>query len=226
MIDSIQTFGDSFIYGSDLSDCLDNSSQPSQLTWPALVAKDLKLNYKCYSMGGVGNRYISDNIITNSQINSLIIINWTWLDRFDFYSSDTRRLRKNVTIRPSNTDLRSKFFYKEIHSEEDDKFRSLSYIYATHSYLKSNNIPFISTYMDQQLFSHSDLESFGIIKLQDLIRKDLRTFPQNQTFLEWSRANEYSESNNWHPLELAHERAAKYWLPIYEKEISKHITTT
>jgi hypothetical protein len=34
-----------------------------------------------------------------------------------------------------------------------------------------------------------------------------------QTFLVWSRAQGYPESDRWHPLEQAHAQAADYWLP-------------
>ena len=221
MIDSIQTFGDSFLFGSDLPDS-DNQARYSQLTWPALIAKELSLSYDCQARGGCGNHNILKNILNSVNRSSLVIINWTWIDRFD-YCDDTRGWQK--TIRPGNDDYISKFFYKEIHTEEDDKFRSLSYIYTGHQYLRNNNIPFISTYTDQLMLDSTWNASTGIIELQKILRKELKTFPGNQTFLEWSRANNYPESDSWHPLELAHEKAAEYWLPIYEKEISKHITT-
>ena len=222
MIDSIQTFGDSFLFGSDLKDS-DNNMKFSQKTWPALIAKELSLHYDCQARGGCGNHNISKNIFNFSNRSSLIIINWTWIDRFD-YDDDTRGWQK--AIRPGSDDEISEFFYKEIHTEEDDKFRSLSYIYSAHHYLKENNIPFISTYMDQLLLDSTWNVSSGIIKLQEIIREKLNTFPNDQTFLEWSRANGYPESEGWHPLEQAHEKAAKYWLPIYQQAINTHTATT
>ena len=221
MIDSIQTFGDSFLFGSDLKDS-DNNLKFSNKTWPALIAKELSLNYDCQARGGCGNHNISKNILNFLNRSSLVVINWTWIDRFD-YDDDTRGWQK--TIRPGSDNEISKFFYKEIHTEEDDKFRSLSYIYSTHHYLKENNIPFIATYMDHLLLDSTWNVSSGIIKLQEMLRKELKTFPNDQTFLEWSRANGYPESKGWHPLEQAHEEAAKLWLPIYEKAINTHITT-
>jgi len=77
------------------------------------------------------------------------------------------------------------------------------------------------TYMDKLLVDNSE----GIENLRASVSKKLRTFPNDQTFLEWSRANGYPESEGWHPLEQAHEEAAKIWQPIYEKLINTHITT-
>ena len=219
MIDRIQTFGDSFLFGTDLED---SNIIYSKSTWPALIARDLSLLYECRCLGGCGNHVISKNIFDHVKETSLVVINWTWIDRFD-YRVDNKIQKK--TIRPGNNDSTSEFFYKEIHAEGDDKFRSLSYIHSAHQYLRNNNIPFISTYMDHLLLDQRWNVSQGMIRLQNILESDLRTFPNNQTFLEWSRSNGYPESDNWHPLEQAHEEAAKIWLPIYEKEISKHITT-
>jgi len=224
MIDKIISFGDSCMYGSDLSDCDGTEkSQFSQLTWPALCAKELGLESDCQARGGSGNHNISKNILNFTNCSSLVIINWSWIDRFD-YDDDSYGWQK--TIRPGSDDHISKFFYKEIHTEEDDKFRSLSYIYTAHQYLRNQNIPFISTYMDQLILDQRWNVSSGIIKLQDQIKDDLITFPNNQTFLEWSRSNGYPESKGCHPLEQAHQEAAKIWLPIYKEAINTHITNS
>jgi len=222
MIDKIISFGDSFLFGSDLSDS-DNWMKYSQLTWPALIAKKLNLEYDCRARGGSGNQSISKTILNFANCSSLVIINWSWIDRFDY---DEDSLGWPTTIRPGSDDHISKFFYKELHTEEDDKFRSLSYIYTAHQYLRNQNIPFISTYMDQLLLDQKWNISSGMIKLQDQVKKDLQTFPNNQTFLEWSRANNHPESDNWHPSEQAHQEAAKFWLPVYERTINTYITTT
>ena len=224
MIDSIQTFGDSFMYGSDLADCDGTAqSQFSQLTWPALCAKELGLNYNCYGVGAAGNKSISLAIIENASSTSLNIINWSWIDRFE-YIENTSNKSWFRSILPTSTDDISKFYYKHLNSELDDKITSLVYIYSAHSYLKTNSIPFIATYMDPLIFDinwHSPPE---VIKLQDIINDDFTSFPNNQTFLEWSRSNGYPESKGWHPLKQAHREAAKIWLPIYKEAINTYIT--
>jgi len=52
--------------------------------------------------------------------------------------------------------------------------------------------------------------------LQDQIIPHLKSF-DGETFLEWSRRNNYAESNSWHPLEQAHTAAANWWLPTFKE---------
>lgn len=216
MIDKIISFGDSFIYGSDLNDC-DGTGHDrfSKLTWPALCAKELGLDYECYAQGARGNQFISHCIIGGELANALVITNWSWIDRFDYF--DTENMPH--TVLPGTDTKQSEFYYKNFHSEFGDIFRNLSTIYATHSYLKEQNIPFISSIMDTLLFNTTYDLGGGIKNILDLVQKDISWFPGNQTFLEWSRSNGYPESDNWHPLEQAHQEAAKIWLPIYKRKL-------
>jgi len=220
MIDSIKTFGDSFMYGSDLSDCdgtgMDNWSQ---LTWPALIAKDLDLTYDCFAQGARGNQFIAEWVIGQATNNSLVIINWSWIDRFDVHIVKG----KVTTLMPGDDNTTALTYYKNLHSELNDKIRNLMFIHSTHCYLKNHNIPFISTLMDKLLFDTQWNTNPMIIRLQEQLQDDIVYFPDNQTFLEWSRANSYPESDNWHPLEQAHQVAADIWLPIYKKAINTHI---
>lgn len=219
MIDKIQTFGDSFLFGSDLSDRIskpDKHGKHSLLTWPALAAKKLKLDYDCWAEAGRGNQSIAFKVFRHASPKALNVINWTWIDRFDY---DFQWYGWSKTIRPDDSELAT-FYYKNIHSEYDDKFRNLTIVYSVLSYLKNNNMPFIMTYMDHLMVDDAE----GISHMRDKIVDNLQTFPINQTFLEWSRGNGYPESANWHPLEQAHEEAAKIWQPIYEKAINTHIT--
>ena len=216
MIDKIISFGDSFIYGSDLSDCDDN--QYSQSTWPALCAKELGLDYECHAQGARGNHYISLQAIAKSCTNALVVINWSWIDRFDYFSIDSTLGPR--TVLPGIDNELSEFYYKNFHSEAGDLFRSLSTIYATHSYLKEQNIPFVSSIMDTLLVTDIWNKVNPIPNLQEVIQKDISWFPNQQTFLEWSRSNGYPESKGWHPLEQAHAEAVKVWLPTYKSMIS------
>ena len=228
MIDKIITFGDSFLYGSDLKDCpkSDNFRKNfSNLTWPALIAKKLRLDYESYSLGGVGNQFIMEWILDSNLDNALVIINWTWIDRFDYHSNADRN-HPYKTITPGIESDISKFYYKNLHSEMTDKLRNLSFIYTSLQFIIERGNPFISTAMDHLLFDKKWHMSQAIEKLQEKIKSHTSFFPNDQTFLEWSRANGYPESDNWHPLEQAHEAAAKYWLPIYQQAINTHTATT
>ena len=204
----IAAFGDSFIFGSDLKDCTD--SQHSQLTWPSLIAKNLGVEYKCFAQGGVGNTFIFNQILGNIHNDWIFIINWSWIDRFDYIDSNTRNWH---TTRPSldNAEVDS-FYYKNLHSEQLDKINTLGIIYQTICLLKKYNRKFIMTYLDKLILDNKFNSSKGIRLLQKECSPNLQLM-SGMTFLEWTKFNNYEISKNWHPLEQAHEKAAEYWLP-------------
>jgi hypothetical protein len=84
----IKSFGCSFIFGTDLADETRGEpyAQSSQLTWPALLAQDLGLEYECHARPGSGNLRILEKILSISiQTPATFVIGWTWIDRFDYY---------------------------------------------------------------------------------------------------------------------------------------------
>lgn len=219
MIDKIISFGDSFMYGSDLPDCDGTGIDKfSKLTWPALCAKKLELDYDCHAIGSIGNQIISNLVVAEKCTNALVIINWSWIDRYDYVDANDKL---NTLLPGQDTEL-SNFYYKNLHNEATDRFRNLCWVFTAHQYLNKLKIPFISSIMDTLLISNT----YDTKNIKDLVQKDISWFPNDQTFLEWSRSNGYPESENWHPLEQAHQEAAKIWLPVYEKTINTYITTT
>ena len=103
----LRSFGCSFVWGSDLSDA--NKFYPSNSTWPALLAKHLELNYRCYARPGCGNLQIAENILKSSTSNDIIIAQWTYIDRFDFTDSSSKNW---YTIRPGNSSELNDFYYR------------------------------------------------------------------------------------------------------------------
>lgn len=80
----IVSFGDSFVFGSELK----NNHNGSK-AWPGLVARDLGVEYKTFANPGCGNDYIAQQIYsyfsTATSKHTLAVINWTWSVRWDFY---------------------------------------------------------------------------------------------------------------------------------------------
>jgi len=213
---AIKAFGDSFFYGSDLKDCPpDSLVDPSQLTWPALIAKELDLKYRCFAKPGVGNSWIAQKILNHADENSLNIILWTWIDRWDYYNIINNHWQ---TARPTGTEdnAYANMWYKYFQSELMDKWNNLSIIYSTISYLKQHNIPYIFHIMDELLLDPIHHAPPYITKLQDDIRDELQRFPYETTFLTWSQMNDFEISENLHPLEEAHKAAAELWLKEYD----------
>jgi hypothetical protein len=215
---TIKSFGCSFIYGSELpGDNLDDLWQPSILSWPAVIAENLKLNYECFASLGSGNFKIYCDILSNSYQNdqSLYLINWTWIDRFDYINQNEQW----NTLRPAEDSQLEQFYYKNLHSQLCDMINSASYIVSAAEHLKSLNCKFIMTYMDYNLLipvnpSWHDPRYLSV--LQSKLKKILVNF-DSLNFLDWSRKNNYAVSSTWHPLEDAHQAAADYWLPAIKK---------
>ena len=129
---TLKSFGCSFIFGSELRD--DGLyATPSNLTWPAHLADHLTCNYECYARPGAGNLQILEQVLNQSAINNdtdLFVIGWTWIDRFDYYDADYNpKVKRNPwnTIMPIDESAIAKVYYKELHSEYQDKYTCLSY---------------------------------------------------------------------------------------------------
>ena len=213
-------FGDSFLFGSDLSDIQDIGSEtffcPSKLTYSALIAKHFNLEYYCTALPAQGNKVIADDIIRAvcyHKDNMIYIINWSWIDRYEYL--DLARVGDaqgwNSTLPGINT-AQSNAYYKYFYSDIDAKLSNLMYINTALQVLLDNKCKFIMTYMDHLLFDKQWHCTSSIDYLQNWIQKYTTTY-NGKTFLEWSRENQYPESKSWHPLELAHKEAAEYWLP-------------
>lgn len=214
----LKSFGCSFIFGSELAD---NNNSPSQLSWPAHLAKHLEYKYQCYAWPGAGNLQILEQILnqTDGDNNNLFVIGWSWIDRFDYYPVNPVTPGPNPwrTIMPVDTDDLAKVYYCDLHSEYRDKFTCLSYIKLAVDTLRQKNIPFVMTYMDELLFDQQWHTTPAVIHLQEYIKPYMTTF-DGLNFLEWSRKKGYPETASWHPLEAAHKAAGDYIIKVFDKQ--------
>lgn len=204
----LKSFGCSFTYGSDLRDCDIPDWGASQHTWPALLAKSLDLEYKCYAFPGIGNLQIMNSVLEQCSFkdSAVFVINWTWLDRFDFMACDTELWE---TLRPDGTTKHHHLYYKYFYNQYHTMLTNASYIKTTIDILKSRNIQFIMTLMDTILFDIVDpswQDPRSITLLQKEIRPYITDF-ENKTFLEYSKQKGFPISETLHPLEDAHQAA-------------------
>lgn len=199
-------FGDSFTYGSDLSD---SEFCYSQKTWPALLSADRNIKYQCQAYPGIGNLRVLESILQSDLTNAVCIINWTWIDRFDFCSSTTEQWE---TLRPTVHHAQSTQYYKHFHGQYADMLVNLIYVKTAIDFLVQQNVSFVMTYMDSLMFE-SVLPSWhnpaAIEKLQQYVKPYFCNF-NDLTFLEWSKKHQFPISENWHPLEQAHQAAFEY----------------
>lgn len=215
---TLKSFGCSFIFGSELKDQDERYGlKPSKFSWPALIADQLQINYECYALPGQGNFKILCDILENSadQEDSIFVINWTWIDRFDFINYQ----ESWVSILPGDNDEISKFYYKNLHSQMRDLISNACYINSAIEHLESLGIPYIMTYMDHNLLTdiHPQWHNPKYLEvLQSKLNSKLQNF-NGLNFLDWSRRENFAISKNWHPLDDAHAAAAKFWLPAVEK---------
>jgi hypothetical protein len=216
---TLKSFGCSFIFGSDLTDNPDHAvsgirmgKQFSRLTWPALVATQLELEYQCYAWPGSGNLQIAEKVLNACQesTSDFFVISWTYIDRFD-YAESTNNCQPWKTLSPGQTDPLVKTYYQNLHSEYLDKLSTLIYARTVVDTLKQNNIKFIMTYIDDLMFDRQWHTSLAVTSLQDYLKPHMTTF-EGQSFLEWSRAHGYLESTIGHPLEEAHAAAGDYMI--------------
>jgi hypothetical protein len=222
-------FGDSFLFGSDLPDIQDYDSvvwhYPSKLTYPALIAKQLQLEYYCTALPAQGNKVIADDIIRAVQYhcdNMFYIINWTWIDRFEYIGEGrVGNCEGWNSLLPGQETQHSNFYYKNFYSDSDSKLSNLMYINTALQALLDNKCKFIMTYMDHLLFDKTWHCTTSIDYLQNKIQK-YTTLYDSKTFLEWSRENQYPESRHWHPLEQAHKEASEHWLPKVRTLLNTH----
>jgi hypothetical protein len=206
----LKSFGCSFIYGSDMPN-------EYETAWPQLISDQLNLSHHCYAYPGIGNFKIYCDILANSykNDNSIYLINWTWIDRFDYIN----QYEQWDTLRPAESGDLEKFYYQNFHSQMCDMISSASYIVSAAEHLSSLNCPYIMTYMDYNLLAQVDptwQDPRYLEVLQNKLEKILVNF-DGANFLDWSRSQNYQISSTWHPLEQAHVAAAKYWLPSVEK---------
>jgi hypothetical protein len=174
----IVSFGDSFIFGSEIP-----NNHSGQLAWPGLIASELGVEYQTLAEPGVGNEHIARQIYMyfseNSADNCLAVINWTWIMRWDFYLVKNKSwISLGPTCVPKKLcdqvdepqAQRLIDFYNDYAGNSDlwNLYRSLQAILSAQSYLKSLNIKTIQTYMDHSLINmdrgNNRLEHYNVYK--------------------------------------------------------------
>ena len=231
----IVSFGDSFVFGSELKNNPDGS-----MAWPSLVAKKINVDYQTYSDPGCGNDAIAQQIYThfadNTAEDDLAIINWTWTSRWDMYIGDcdtwitvdsnsrTEKLQRLLgqTQLHQLIELYNNYLNKSLLW---NKIRNLQTIFSAQQYLKIKKINSIQTFMDYELFTTEFHAPPYVKELQKLVVLEMRDWGNGLNFLDWSKNNNFFITEiGWHPLEDAHIAAADFWLPVYRDNLCNNKT--
>ena len=202
----LKSFGCSFVWGSELCDEVPGK-KPSSKTWPALLAQNLGLDYQCRAWPGCGNLFIAEQILNHAQAGDSVVVNWTYIDRFDF--TDCQNDQQWHTLRPSGSGPNADIYYRNFHSQYRDKLTSLMAIANSVSYLEQQNIPFLMTYQDSLLFETQWHFSPAIGNLQQQIGNSLRDF-DGHNFVDWAVKRGHAITDQGHLLESGHAAVADH----------------
>lgn len=225
---NLKSFGCSFIYGSELSDEIiydPSKKQPpnySKLTWAAHLAQHLNYNYLCYAKPGAGNLQIAERALTHLATNetALFVINWTFIDRFDYFDiNNPTRFFNNTwsTLMPIDETATAKTYYKNLHSEIRDKLTTLMSIKLVVDTLQQKNCPFVMTYMDDLIFDKQWHTTPAITDMQDYILPHMTTF-DGLNLQQFAKKNGYPITSIGHPLEQAHAAAGESMIKVFDTQ--------
>lgn len=225
MTKKIVSFGDSFVFGSELKNNLSG-----QASWIGQAAKNLNCDYSTSAVPGCGNDNIARQIYSyfanNPTNDTLAVINWTWASRWDFYIVEHEtwitlgptcvpEKLKDLVSRTEAEDLIEFYKHRANSSILWNKFRNLQTIIAVQTYLKSKNIANVQTYMDYELVDRRWHSPDYIQVLQDLVTPALELF-EGQNFIDWCYKNGYEVTKvGLHPLKHAHDAACNLWQERY-----------
>ena len=227
----IVSFGDSFVFGSELADNMDGHK-----SWVGQAAAQLGVEYETLAIPGCGNESITRQILTyfsnNPSDNVLAVINWTWGARWDFYipgietwttlglSCVPSKLEPLIGLEEAEKVLH---VYKKYTGDSMlwEKFKTLQTIHTSQQFLRHLNVPNIQTYMDYEILNTQHHAPDYVRTLQDLTQDSFQNF-EGQNFLDWSRNHGFAVTEPWwHPLEQAHEAACSLWLETYRQALTR-----
>jgi hypothetical protein len=191
-------------------------------TWPALLANHFQSEYCCQSISGCSNQTIIRTLtkfINDITDDDLIIIDWTFSDRWDYIDLDEVFVDDQwKTLRPSSTKKTEieKFYFKYIQSELWNKWESLRAIMLAKYMLMSKNIKFFMTCEDNLIFDTAYHNNSYIINFQKELELDIFWF-ENSGFYRWAKDKNFPRGKeNDHPLDEAHQAAFEYIINNYE----------
>ena len=216
----LKSFGCSFILGTDLAD-LKTPDQFSNLTWPSLLADKFGLSYCCHAGGGHGNLSILDRLSQEiyRDPHALFVIQWTYIDRFDFSDPDGHHYNKGIndwlTILPGTKSTQADFFYRNIQSEYRDKLTALLYIKTAIDLLRENNCRFLMTSIDKLVLCPK-YQASDIMKVWQRHLISNLVFFEEHDFLTWSKLKGFAMGVTGDPLEEAHAAAAELMAPAID----------
>lgn len=120
------TFGCSNTYGYGLDDCWEDDSNPSNIGWAAIMARELGKVYINKGITGASNKLIWHQILrTKFKPGDTVFILWSYIDRHTVLTSKNKfiHLHANKLEQPE-----SESYYKLLYASYDSKLMSTLYV--------------------------------------------------------------------------------------------------
>lgn len=204
---NLRSFGCSFTAGTDL--------YSSDNVWTNVIADRLGLLHINHAEAAIGNLRIAESAMRYSNPGDLCVVNWTWIDRFDFVDCHSEQWN---TILPTDNTPVSKNYYRYLHSQYRDMLVNLMHAVSLIDHFERNKIRCVMTVIDDLWFTEIKPEWHDprtVTHLQQRLRPYMYFF-EGKTFLDWSREKEFPISEAWHPMDPAHFAAADLMQPAIE----------
>lgn len=204
----LKSFGCSHIWGSDHADVKYSINGWSQTTWPAVLAQKFNLDYLCYAWPGRGNFFVASQVLDQIAANesALFVINWTHIDRFDYFDPNQRR--EWLTCLPQGNNEATDAYYRHLHSDLRDKLSTMMLIKMTVDALEAGGYPYIMTYMQDLMWDRTWHVTPTIINFQDRLKPRMLTF-EGRNFVDWA-GRRWPVSSSGHLLESGHAAVAQH----------------
>lgn len=215
--------GDSFTWGSELADSPHGGANGySRSTYPALLAKQAKLEYICAAYPGSANNAISRMAINavNSVNDPFLLVTWTYPQRREFWFTN-----EWVSLNSWHTAKKefSEQYFKHVgDSEYYELYSVFKEIIYLQNFCKTKNIPYMFMTADNTFYCHENYlrsKNYELSVLHDSVEwNKWFWFPQGvnqyetpapRGFYQWAVENKYSVGSQGHPLEQAHADAAE-----------------
>ena len=208
----LASFGCSFVWGTELPDCTDQRA--SLLSWPALIAQHLSMDYRCHAQGGRGNVWIADQLMAHASSADFLVVNWTFLDRVDLRSDQGLW----HTLRPGDPDCRD--YFAKWQNDHRDKLISLMCIKNCLDYLDALNKPFLMTWQDPLLFDINWHTTTSTYVLQKMLRPRMTDF-DGHNHCVWAQAQGHPLTAGGHLPQTGQSAVAQYLISRINTTITR-----
>lgn len=208
--------GCSFTLGSELADD-DDSFNPSNYSWSALLAKQLNMGYHCVAYPGISNQSIArrlfDCVIEKQNDDLAVAVMWTFTSRYEIYSNNEW---KSVSTQTKLTDKSIDKWYEICgNNEVYEIYTSLVSYLMIQELLERKNIPYLFTSADvciwERFFYKNPTTSIRSLQREINWNNWYWIGERREGFFEWG--SKFPVGPHLHPLEEAHQKLVDKMYP-------------